>query len=60
MGYEDDDAPDAGNVRAPLDVRRDATAVQAPVWRPFAQAKEKVIGGVGVLNLLHFVKDTAQ
>ena len=36
MGYADGCTPDAGNVRAPLDVRRDARTVQAPVWRPFA------------------------
>ena len=34
--------------------------MQAPVWRPFALSKEKVTGGVGLLNLLHFAKDTAQ
>ena len=34
--------------------------MQAPVWRLFAQSKEKVTGGVGLLNLLTFVKDTAQ
>ena len=36
MGYADGPAPDTGNVRAPLDVRRDARTLQAPVWRPFA------------------------
>ena len=60
MGYADGCVPDTGNVRAPLDVRRDARTVQAPVWRPFALSKEKVTGGVGLLNLLHFAKDTAQ
>ena len=30
------------------------------MWRPFALSKEKVTGGVGLLNLLHFAKDTAQ
>ena len=60
MGYADGCTPDTGNVRAPLDVRRDATTVQAPVWRPFALSKEKVTGGVGLLNLLHFAKDVAQ
>ena len=60
MGYADGCVPDAGNVRAPLDVRRDTTAVQARVWRPFAPSKEKVTGGVGLLNLLQFEKDTAQ
>ena len=34
--------------------------MQAPVWPPLALSKEKVTGGVGVLNLLHFAKDTAQ
>ena len=34
--------------------------MQAPVWRPFALSKEKVTGGVGLLNLLHFAKDVAQ
>ena len=52
--------PDTGNVRAPLNVRRDARTVQAPVWRPFALSKEKVTGVVGLLNLLHFAKDVAQ
>ena len=60
MGYADGFTPDTGNVRAPLDVRRDATTVQAPVWRPFALSKEKVTGRVGLLNLLHFAKDVAQ
>ena len=41
-------------------MRRDATTVQAPVWRPFALSKEKVTGGVGLFNLLHFAKDVAQ
>ena len=40
-------------------VRRDARTVQAPVWRPFALSKEKVTGGIGLLNLLHFAKDAA-
>ena len=60
MGYADGCVPDTGNVRAPLDVRRDARTVQAPVSRPFALSKEKVTGGVGLLNLLHFAKDVAQ
>ena len=60
MGYTDGCVPDTGNVRAPLDVRRDTTAVQAPVWPPFALSKEKVTCGVGLLNLLQFAKDTAQ
>ena len=34
--------------------------MQAPVWRLFALSKEKVTGGVGLLNLLHFAKDVAQ
>ena len=34
--------------------------MQAPVWRLFALSKEKVTGGVGLLNLLHFAKDTAK
>ena len=34
--------------------------MQAPVWRPFALSKERVGGGVGLLNLLQFAKDTAQ
>ena len=34
--------------------------MQGPVWRPLALSKEKVTGGVGLLNLLHFAKDTAQ
>ena len=34
--------------------------MQAPEWRPFALSKEKVTGGVGLLNLLHFAKDVAQ
>ena len=41
-------------------MRRDTRTVQAPVWRPFALSKEKVTGGVGLLNLLQFAKDTAQ
>ena len=60
MGYADECVPDTGNVRAPLDVRRDARTVQVPVWRPFALSKEKVTGGVGLSNLLHFAKDVAQ
>ena len=47
-------------MRAPLDVRRDITAVQAPVWCPFALSKEKVTCGVGLFNLLQFAKDIAQ
>ena len=34
--------------------------MQAPVWRPFALSKQKLTGGVGLLNLLHFAKDVAQ
>ena len=60
MGYADACVPDTGNVRAPLDVRRDARTVEALVWRPFALSKEKVFGGLGLLNLLHFAKDTTQ
>ena len=60
MGYADGCAPDTGNVSAPLDVRRDARTVQAPVWRLFALSKEKVTGCVGLLNFLHFAKNTAQ
>ena len=60
MGYADGCVPDTGNVRAPLYVRRDARTVQAPVWHPFALSKEKVTGGVGLSNLLHFAKDVAQ
>ena len=60
MGFADRWAPDTGNVRAPLDVRRDAWTVQAPLWRLFALSKEKVTGGVALLNLLHFAKDVAK
>ena len=60
MGYADGCAPDTGNVRAQFDVRGDTRTVQAPVWRPFALSKEKVTDGVGLLNLLHFAKGTAQ
>ena len=56
MRYADGCMSDAGNVRAPLDVRRDTRTVQAPVWRPFALSKEKVTGGIALLNLLHFAK----
>ena len=59
IGYADGCVPDTGNVRAPLDVRRDTTTVEAPVWRPLTLSKEKVACGVGLLNLLHFAKDTA-
>ena len=52
MGYADGCVPDTGNVRAPLDVKRDTTVVHAPVWGPFALSKEKVACGVGLLNLL--------
>ena len=34
--------------------------MQAPVWRPFTLSEKKVTGGVGLLNLLQFAKDTAQ
>ena len=34
--------------------------MQALVWRPLAPSKEKVTGGVGLSNLLHFAKDTPQ
>ena len=60
MGYADGCIPDTGNVRAPLDVRRDKTAVQARVWRLFALSKEKVTCGVGLLNLFQFANDTSQ
>ena len=60
IGYADGCVPHTGKVRAPLHVRRNARTVQAPVWRPFALSKEKVTGGVGLLNLLHFAKDAAQ
>ena len=60
MGYADGCVLYARNVRAQLDVGRDTTLVQAPVWRPFALSKEKVTGGVGLLNLLQFANDTAQ
>ena len=30
------------------------------MWRPFALSKQKVSGGVGLFNLLHFAKDTAK
>ena len=30
------------------------------MWRSFPLSKEKVTGGVVLLNLLHFAKDTAQ
>ena len=60
MRYVDECVPDTGNVTAPLDVRRDARTVQAPVWRLFALSKEKVTGGVGLLNFLHFAKYAAQ
>ena len=60
MGYADWCVPGTGIVRAPLDVRRDARIVQAPVSRLLALSKEKVTGGVGLLNLLHFAKDAAQ
>ena len=56
MGYADGCVPDTGNMRAPLDVRRDARTVQAPVWRPFALSKEKVTGGVGLLKLVTLCK----
>ena len=59
MGYADVCVPDTGNVRAPLDVSRDARTVQAPVWRLFALSKEKVTGRVVLLNLLHFAKNAA-
>ena len=56
LGYADGRVPDARNVRAPFDARRDSAAVQAPVWRPFTLSKEKVMlivrGGVGLSNLL--------
>ena len=34
--------------------------MHAPVWRLFALSKEKVTGGVDLLNLLPFEKDTAE
>ena len=60
MGYADGCVPDTGNTRALLDVTRGTRTVQAPVWRPLALSKEKLTGGVGLLNLLHFANDTAQ
>ena len=60
MGFADGYVPEAGNVRAPLDVMRDIAVVQALVWRPCALSKEKVTGGVGLFNLLQFANDTAQ
>ena len=60
MSYADGCVPDTGSVRPPLDVRRDTRTVQAPGWRLFALSKEKVTGGVGLLNLLQFAMDTAQ
>ena len=60
MGYVDGCVPDTGNVMAPLDVRRDTTAVQAPVLRPFALSIEKVTCVVSLLNLMQFEKNTAQ
>ena len=60
IGYADSCVPDTGNVIAPLDVRRDTRYLQAPVWRTFALSKEKVTGGIGLLNFLQFAKDTAQ
>ena len=60
IGYADGCVPDIRNVRAPLNVRRETTAVQEPVWHLFDLSKEKVTCGVGLLNLLQFAKDTAQ
>ena len=60
MAYADHYVPDTGSVRLPFDVSRDTTAVQSPVWRPFALSKEKVTCGVRLLNWLHLAKDTAQ
>ena len=60
IGYADGCVPDTGNVRAPLDVRRNTRTLQALVSRAFALSKEKVNGGVGLLNFLQFTKDTAQ
>ena len=34
--------------------------MQAPVWRRFILSKGKAAGGVGLLNLLQFAKDTAK
>ena len=60
MEYADGYVPDTRNVRAPLDVRRDSAAGQAPLWCPFALPKEKITCSVGVLTLLQFAEDTAQ
>ena len=60
VGYADGCVPDAANVRASLDVKRDTTGVQAQVWHLFALSKEMVTGGVSLFNLLHSAKDTAQ
>ena len=55
MGYADGCVPGTGNVRAPLDVRRDTTTLQAPVWRPFALSKEKVTLRAHLDQVLHTV-----
>ena len=34
--------------------------MQTPVWCLFALSKEKVTGGLGLLNFLQFAKDTTQ
>ena len=60
MGDDNGCVPDTGNVTALFDVRRDTTTLHTLFWRPFALSKEKVTCGVGLLNLLHFSKDTAQ
>ena len=60
LGYADGCVPNTKNVRAPMDMRRDTIAVQAPLWRLFALLKEKVTCCVRLLNLLQFEKDTAQ
>ena len=60
MGYPDGCVPDTGNMTAPSDVKRDTRTLQATVWRLFALLKENVTGGVGLLNLLQFAKDTTQ
>ena len=39
---------------------KDPTAVQAPVWRPFALSKERVTGYFGLLDLMQCAKDPAQ
>ena len=59
MGYADCCVPDTGKVRTPLDVRRDTTAVQARCCTRLPCRRKLKTGGVGLLNLLQFSKDTA-